>query len=76
MIANWNRLSRAQKIDVLARAEGPERQCPTCGRWVHVVRGYWTQHSDPSSWGRGKRIQQCATELTLAFATHQPGGPE
>lgn len=53
---------RDQKIRHLARGYGPMKPCPTCGRVVEVVRGYWTQHSDPRSWG-SRLVEQCANEL-------------
>jgi len=63
MIADWERLSRNQKISALARHDGPKMECPVCGHMIHVARGYWTQHTDPFSWPRGQKLRQCANEL-------------
>lgn len=62
-IPNWERMNRDQKIAALARHDGPSRICPACGRQVYVVRGYWTQHSDPASWEGRQLIRQCVNEL-------------
>lgn len=65
-IPNWDRLTRDQKIHALARDDGPQRICPVCGRAVHVVRGYWTQHTDPRSWQGRQPPPQCTNALTAA----------
>lgn len=65
-VANWSRMTRDQQISALARQRGIARTCPACGRFVEVVRGYWTQHTDPGSWGQRKVPMACVLELTPA----------
>jgi hypothetical protein len=62
MIRNWERMNRDQKVRALAVGDGPSMTCPACGRTVQVVAGYWTQHSDPASWGETPP-RQCRNEL-------------
>ena len=62
-LAQWGRMSRDQQVRSFGLDRGPLRSCPVCGRQVEVVNGYWTQHSDPETWGRGKVIRQCRNEL-------------
>lgn len=62
-IRNWDLMSRDQKIQALAFGEGVVAVCPDCKRSVAVVRGYWSQHSDPSSWEGRQPVRQCTNEL-------------
>jgi hypothetical protein len=65
-IHGWEQMTRDQKVAALVRHDGPERQCPACGRMIHVVRGYWVQHTDPRSWEGRQAPQQCTNELRPA----------
>lgn len=60
---DWLRMSRIERIRALAPHDGTPATCPTCGREVHVVLGYWSQHSDPSSWPGRQPVRQCSNEL-------------
>lgn len=65
MIPGWSKLTRDAKVAALARGYGREIECPACGRRVHVVRGYVTQHTDPRTWGE-KPPSQCRMEFQWA----------
>lgn len=65
-IENWGALSRDQKISRLARGKGEDRSCPACGRFIQVIEGYWSQHTDQRSWELGKALRQCRNELRPA----------
>jgi hypothetical protein len=65
----WDGLTRGQKIAALARGYESTAICPGCGREVHVVSGYITQHTDPSSWTGRQPLRQCPRELTALLST-------
>lgn len=73
-IRGWDTMSRDQKVRALAHVEGSPRACPGCGRVVHVARGYWTQHTDPTSWPVRQPVRRCVRELTWASPPALTGG--
>lgn len=63
---NWDALSREEKIVRLARGTGEVRRCPVCWREIEVVKGYWSQHSDPNGWSLKQPLPRCKNELRPA----------
>lgn len=52
------------------------RTCPTCGRFVEIVDGKWSQHTDPKSWGGRQKPRQCDNAGRSALSQHQGGTDE
>lgn len=61
-VPGWDRLSRDERVRLLARGPEEQRICPACLHMVAVVHGYWTQHTDQRS--REGKPRQCINALT------------